>query len=309
MTLTADHNLGAKLRSASRVEAERLPRLKAIATAWAESLKDWLARDFSSEGHVEFAGASALRIGAGTAEPATIAVLASSSGWPHPALVLADERFADLVPEFLFGGDGTAKRTAGRRASEMDLRFCTLVVEKTLALGNAALAPVMDVALDAERTIAHEAGARLAEIFADEPADFIQLDFRFTLGRAESHLRVALPESVVALHRRKLDRLPEAAAPAIDPDWAREIEERLQHADMQLTALLDEKPMTLGDIAGLAVGQTIVLGTRVDGLITVECEDRRLFRGRMGRGREAYLVRIEETIDPTEEFIDDILAD
>ena len=58
-----------------------------------------------------------------------------------------------------------------------------------------------------------------------------------------------------------------------------------------------------------SIGQTIVLDATTDSLIIIECEEQRLFRGRMGRSRDSYVVRIEEKIDPTEEFIDDILSD
>ncbi len=110
-------------------------------------------------------------------------------------------------------------------------------------------------------------------------------------------------------HRRRLAVVPHPAAPAPDETWARNIQEGINRTDLELRALLDERQTTLGEIARFAVGQTIVLDATMESLIVIECEDQRLFRGRMGMTRDGYVVRIEEKIDPTEEFIDDILAD
>ena len=108
--------------------------------------------------------------------------------------------------------------------------------------------------------------------------------------------------------RRKLSIVPEEKTFA-DEGWAREIQEGLSHADLEVRALLDEKQITLGDVARFTLGQTIVLDATMESLIIIECEEQRLFRGRMGVQRDSYVVRIEERVDPTEEFIDDILAD
>ena len=311
MALTAERNLGAKLRSASRIEAARLPRLKLIGAEWAEKLAERLAREFDAMITIEYSGATSLKLPEGGAAAAPVAMLAiaTSPGWPQPALITVDAGFAGLVAECLFGGDGATTPRGDRKPTELDLRFCKLVLDRVLSIGNSVLAPIMEPDLVAERLICEGMAERLEELVHDGPVHFIQLAFQLTLGRCESTVNVAIPDAVLALHRRKLDRLPEPPPPLVDESWAREIEEGLQHADMQLTALLDEKQTTLGEIARFAVGQTIVLNTRVDSLITIECEEQRLFRGRMGRARDSYLVRIEEKIDPTEEFIDDILAE
>ena len=78
---------------------------------------------------------------------------------------------------------------------------------------------------------------------------------------------------------------------------------------MRVSALLAEHPTTLGEVACFQVGQTLALDVTMESLLVLECEGQRLFRGRMGRSRDSYMIRIEENVDPTEEFIDDILAD
>ena len=78
-------------------------------------------------------------------------------------------------------------------------------------------------------------------------------------------------------------------------------------SDMRLDAVLARTRVPLATVATLVVGQTIPLDIGALDLIAVECEERPLFRARMGRSRENYVVRIEERIDPAEEFIDGIL--
>lgn len=305
MQLSAERDLKTTLRSAARVEPDRLPRLKLVGADWAERLRSALTSEFGSPLEVEYVGAEALAPGG---EPSLLLV-AGSPGWPQPLLVTLDAGFGDLVAECLFGGDGSAAASAPRTLTELDRCFCRLVLERILAGGDAALSPVVETALATRELVSLEVAARLQAILSEEGGTYVGLAFELRLGQLRSTVRAALPQSLLALHRRKLDHLPEPPAPPADAAWARDIEEGLLDAQMEVTALLDEMPMTLGALARFAVGQTIALQTRIDGLITLECEDQRLFRGRIGRSRESYLVRIEETIDPTEEFIDDILAD
>jgi flagellar motor switch protein FliM len=305
MQLSAERDLKTTLRSAARVEPDRLPRLKLVGAEWAERLRAALAAEFGSPLEVEYAGAETLAPGAAP----SLLLVAGSPGWPQPLLVTLDAGFGDLVAECLFGGDGSAAVAAPRALTELDRCFCRLVLERILAGGDAALSPVLETALAAREFVSLEAPARLQAILSEEGAAYVGLAFELRLGQLRSSVRAALPQGLLALHRRKLDHLPEPPAPPVDEAWSRDIEEGLLDAQMVVTALLDEMPTTLGALANFAVGQTIVLGTRIDGLITLECEDQRLFRGRIGRSRESYLVRIEEKIDPTEEFIDDILAD
>lgn len=305
MLMSAERDLKTTLRSAARVEPDRLPRLKLVGTEWAERLRSALASEFGSPLEVDYVGAEALAPGSAPA----LLLLAGSPGWPQPLLVTLDAGFGDLVAECLFGGDGTAVSAAPRPLTELDRCFCRLVLERILAGGDAALSSIMETALVARELVSVEAPARLQALLSQDGAGFVGLTFELKLGNLRSVIGAAIPQSLLALHRRKLDHLPEPPAPPADEAWARDIEEGLLDAQMEVTALLDEMPTTLGALSAFTVGQTIVLGTRLDGLVTLECEDQRLFRGRIGRSRDAYIVRIEEKIDPTEEFIDDILAD
>ncbi|MFD2236374.1 FliM/FliN family flagellar motor switch protein [Aureimonas populi] len=310
MVLTAERNIGAKLRSAARVEPDRLPRLRALGAEWAQGVAQMLAAEFGQAPQIEFTGASslALRAGEPLASPVRLMALAPSPGWPRPALVMIEDGVADVVVEGLFGGDGGAGRPSGRALSALDRRFCHLFAERLVSHGNRVFEPIMAPGMAVEKLMGEGIEEHLSQMCEDEPQIFVEMNFRVHVGTLKARLRVALPQAALALHRRKLDRLPEPAPALADEGWARDMEEGLQHADMHLRALLDERSTTLGEIARFTVGQTIVLDTGTESLITVECEEQRLFRGRMGRDRESYLVRIEEKIDPTEEFIDDILS-
>lgn len=308
MTTTAERNLEARLRSASRIEPDRLPRLKLVGADWAQRVEAGLLADLGAPAAVLYEGAVPFETPREGGPVPAMLMLAASPAWPQPALLTTDEGFAGLAAECLLGGDGAVPAT-GRAPTQLDRRFCRHVLERFLPAGTQALGQVMDAAFTVERFVAEDTAERLDALVRDGAVRFTQLSFRLVLGQCEAHVAVAIPDPVLALARRKLDHLPEPPAPSADESWAREIEEGLLDAEMVLTALLDERATTLGEIAGLRIGQTLVLDVGVDSAITVECEDQRLFRGRMGRSRDSYLVRIEEKIDPTEEFIDDILAD
>lgn len=307
---SADRDIRDRLRSASRIEPDRLPRLRLIGAEWAEAIARHLKTGHGGIVAVAYEGATTLDADTSDAAVRSPAFLAEarSPSWSGSALVLADGRLADVVIEAVCGGDGRSG-ASDRPMTLLDRRFVDLALDAVLRAGGETLAQIVPAALSVERLVSTRATEALAAILEEEGRSFVALAFRLKVGRAETELRVALPESVLAPHRRKLTLVPEPAPTIGDEGWARDIQEGLQRTDMRLTALLDEKTITLGDVAGFHVGQTIVLDSHIESLITIECEEQRLFRGRMGRDRDGYVVKIEEKIDPTQEFIDDILSD
>ena len=309
--MTAERNIEAQLRSAAKIAPDRLPRLKLLGAEWAEASAAALNGIYATPVEIEFTGVSSLAFNAEGAslKSAASALLVVSSKWREHGFLLADPRLADAIIEAMFGGTGTTASATPRPMTKLDRRFVEQALKAIVQAGNPVFAEVAPLAMDPERTLRDAIGLQLGEILAADNRAFVEFTFRLRVGVRESDIRVALPERALALHRRKLSIMPESAPMLADENWARDITEGLQLADLQVRALLDEKQITLGDVARFTLGQTIVLDATTDSLIIIECEEQRLFRGRMGRSRDSYVVRIEEKIDPTEEFIDDILSD
>lgn len=311
MEMSVERKIGAQLRSAAKIEPDRLPRLKLLAIEWASAGAEALNGSYAAPVTIEFLGVSNFTFRAGAPEigAAVAATVIKSPKWRELGFVLADPTLADTLVEAMFGGTGSAAAGAPRPLTKLDRRFVEIALATMIEAGNPVFEPVAPLALSAERMMSEDIGVQLDEMLPIESRAFLNIAFRVMVGQHESVMRFSLPERAFAPHRRKLTVVPEVAPLAPDEGWSRDITEGLQHADLEVRALLDEKKISLGEVARFAVGQTIVLDATTDSMIIIECEEQRLFRGRMGRSRDSYVVRIEEKIDPTEEFIDDILSD
>ena len=304
-------NIGERLRSAARLDPDRFPRLKLIGTQWAEAVAAKLNATYASPLRIEFAAISAFAYSASALEASQtqIALTARSPKWRETVLLTADARFADTVAEAAFGGDGRGLIEPGRPLSSVGKFFSDNALRAFVETGNAAFADVAPLMMTTDRLLTEAIGEKLDALIHEDARAFVEFRFQVTIGRCEAALRVAFPEQVLAPHKRALSVLPEEAPSIIDESWARDLEAGFQKADMKVSAILAEQQTTLGALATFQIGQTIALDVTMDSLVLVECEGQRLFRGHMGRSRDSYMIKIEENVDPTEEFIDDILAD
>jgi len=311
MDMITEPGISERLRSAARLEPDRFPRLKVLGTQWAEAAMGKLNGSYPSSVQVEFSALSNFVFSAEAMEMAEtqVALVLRSPQWRESALIAADARFADTVSEAAFGGDGRTPSDGKRPLTSVAKFFSDNALRVFAECGNAVFADVLPLGMSVDRLVAEQVGQKLDALLPADARSFVEFRFRIRIGQCEGALRVALPENALAPHKRKFAQLPEAAPSMVDEAWAKGLEASVQKADMQVRAYLGEHKTTLGDVSRLQVGQTLALDTLVDSLLVVECEGQRMFRGRMGRSRDSYMVRIEETIDPTEEFIDDILAD
>ena len=311
MAMTAEKTIESQLRSAAKIEPDRLPRLKLIATDWASAAQEQLNDIYASPVEVEFTGVANLAFASATSDlnSAASVTLIRSPKWREIGFAVADARLADTIVEAVFGGTGEAVAGTPRSMSKLDRRFVDMALSTMIGAANAVFDPVAPLGMVDDKAIHTAIAVQLEDLLKKDNLAFVDFAFKISIGNHSSTVRFALPERALSVHRRKLTIVPESAPLMADEAWARDITEGLQLADLEIRALLDEKQITLGDVARFTLGQTIVLDATTDSLLIIECEEQRLFRGRMGRSHDSYVVRIEEKIDPTEEFIDDILSD
>ncbi|WP_182084934.1 FliM/FliN family flagellar motor switch protein [Aureimonas sp. ME7] len=310
MDTITERNIGERLRSAARIEPERLPRLKLVGMQWAEAVAAKLSATHASPLAIEFVASSHFELSAGAiaSSDTQLALTVRSPKWRETALVMADGRFADTVTEAAFGGDGRNPPATPKPLSQVGRFFADAALRAFIDAGNTAFTELLPLAMSPDRLATDEIGEKLEEWVAPDARSFIEFRFRVSIGGCEAALRVALPEVVLAPHRRKLAAPVDDGPSIVDESWARDLEAGFQKTDMHVRAILGEQQTTLGAISTFQVGQTIALDATMQSLILLECEGQRLFRGHMGRSRDAYVIKVEEPVDPTEEFIDDILA-
>jgi flagellar motor switch protein FliM len=109
-------------------------------------------------------------------------------------------------------------------------------------------------------------------------------------------LIVVLPQNLTAPLGDMFARGPDPNAVRIDPQWTRLMEQGVTRAKLNLTAILDEFQMSLGEVAGLRAGSLLPLSAGGDGHVRIECVERGVFLCRLGERGDRFALEIEDII-------------
>jgi flagellar motor switch protein FliM len=227
----------------------------------------------------------------------TAAVYASAD--PESRLLIAlDERIDHLVVSSIFGEaiavnpDGGPEGEASRSRTAIET---ALLQEFARALGaalEAAFKPLAPLALSFDRLMT------LSDQFALGRRDIEAAAARFSLpmNGGACECLVLLTQTLLLPFREELARDPAAEAPAADRRWSRRMEVGVQQTRLPVSAILEEVPMSLGDIANLRVGGVLPLQCSDFNAIRLECSGRGMFSCKLGQGDGRYRLEIESPI-------------
>jgi flagellar motor switch protein FliM len=106
---------------------------------------------------------------------------------------------------------------------------------------------------------------------------------------------ILLPQSLLLPFRKELER--EAAEPT-SPDrrWSRSMETGVKQTRLPVTAILEEFPMSLGEVANIRTGAVLPLQRGDFDSIRLECSGRGMFLCKLGQGDGRYRLEIDVPI-------------
>jgi flagellar motor switch protein FliM len=230
---------------------------------------------------------------------AGLAAAVYASAEPEARLLIAlDERIDDLIVASIFGeniapeveDDPEAEEPRARTAIE-----AALVEEFARALGRAleaAFAPIAPLSLALDRlttlTDAYALGRR------DMPAAAARFSLPMNGGACECLL--LLPQSLLLPLRKDLEREQTAEAPSADRRWSLSMETGIKQTRLPVAAVLEELPMSLGDVANLRIGAILPLRRGDFNSIRLECAGRGMFLCKLGQGDGRYRLEIDGPI-------------
>jgi flagellar motor switch protein FliM len=82
------------------------------------------------------------------------------------------------------------------------------------------------------------------------------------------------------------------AGEEIDPNWRQNLDQNVRETPVEVRAVLGDATLPASRLRALRPGDVIEFPVRVDEDVTVEVEGQEIFRGRFGRSRDKYGVRI-----------------
>jgi flagellar motor switch protein FliM len=94
---------------------------------------------------------------------------------------------------------------------------------------------------------------------------------------------------------------------APDPQWSKQIHNEVGRAEVAVHGIIEEEGFTLGDIAALRVGQIIRLEATPQSRVKLESNNQALFWCHVGQANGFYTLRVDESFDSEQEFLDTLL--
>lgn len=218
---------------------------------------------------------------------------------PEARLMIAlDQRIDSLIVSSIFGeavGADSPDKMGSEPQKPRTTIEATLLEAFARALGEALEAAFASVA---RITLSFERLAVIKDPYALGRRDGEAAAVRFTLGMSGGVLDglLLLPQAFLLPFRAEFASDPEAEAPAADRRWSHLMEAGVQQTRLPVTAVLEEVPMSLGDVANFQVGGLLPLQCNDFTAIRLECSGRGMFTCKLGQVDGRYRLEVESAI-------------
>jgi flagellar motor switch protein FliM len=250
-----------------------------------------------SSGAIEEVRATTLFQAIGECSGLTAAIYASAE--PEAQFMIAfDERIDSLIVSSIFGESVSADRSD--RARSETQRSRTAIESALLEAFARALGEGLEAAFAsfARLTLSFERLATIKDAYVLGRRDGDAAAARFTLGMNGGACRglLLLPQAFLLPFRAELANDPEAEALPPDRRWSRLMEAGVHQTRLPVTAILEEVPMNLGDVANFEVGGLLPLQCNDFTAIRLECSGRGMFTCKLGQADGRYRLEVESPI-------------
>lgn len=276
--------------------AARYPRLQTVFERMLVANVDALREVFTAPPQYVFKDIQAEPLGAvlDAVNDEGIAAIFSVPEWQSRVVFTIDRPFVYAITELAFGGDGSEPPfEEKRRFSQIEKSVSRAVLNVVAKALQSSLSPVTELTLNFERVETNMETVSVDN--RDSKAVVAKFDLR--AGEQTGKLQLIIPESAVRATRAVPNLAgDEQSGEAPEPALVLQMRQEIDNTAVKLTAILEERQATLGDVAAFKVGQLIPLEARVDGRIRLECNDQPLFMCEIGQLEGAYTLRVDETL-------------
>lgn len=304
---SAQSALGSGLLAGSARFAERLPMLrKMLEQAAVHAAESWRAL---ASAPVSIA---LVDISSGPAEEllwmhdgrSLVGVL-NAEAWDGRALLVADTALIGITVEMLLGSDGSEQvHVIDRSFTRIEQKLAYAALHQLTAVFEKAFEPISE-----PRFTFEELTLRVGyQAFGRRSNPAVVARFRVHFAEHSGELLLAIPQSLLVPLRQALSRSEPEEVAKHDPHWTDNIQKEITRTSVSLIAILDEQPITLGDIARFKVGQLLPLEATPQSRLRVECNGDTLMHCQLGKSGGFYTLRVEEFVDKEQEFMADILG-
>jgi flagellar motor switch protein FliM len=274
------------------ISYERLPMLEIIFDRMIRLLSTSLRNFFQDNVEVTLDSITSVRFGDylnSVPLPVQLAVF-KAEGWDNSGLITVETGLAYSALDLLLGGrrGGAAARHDGRPFTAIETQLIKRMVE--IVLGDAALSfqPLSPVKFIVDRM---ETNPRFATIMRPANAAIL-VNLRLDMEGRGGVLQILLPYAMIEPIRDLLLQSFMGEKLGRDRLWEGPLATEVWQADVAVEAVLHEMRMPLRKVLSLKVGDTLMLNTRPNDLVTLRCGDWTLTQGRTGRIDDKIAIQV-----------------
>ncbi|MCJ2076018.1 FliM/FliN family flagellar motor switch protein [Methylobacterium sp. E-041] len=296
-----------RLLDAAGLSLDRLPMLHVILDRIATYSADQLRHFAASPIYFSLSDVTSQRLGdiLDPYESNAIAGIFHAPEWDSHVLVGFDRDFIFTIIEVLLGSDGSEPPSdEERNFSNIELRAAQLIFDQIGKAMQASFALVASTPFALERI---ETRMDFAVIGRRNNQAVVARFLLQALNRG-GEMFIIIPQTVLNPMRQSLARVRVGEASARDSRWTKQMVGEVQKTSVSLRAILEEKYLSLGEIADLKVGQILNLQATPRSLVKLEGNEQGLFWCDVGQADGSVVLRIDSFIDQEQEFVDDVLA-
>lgn len=233
-----------------------------------------------------------------------VAFIFYAPGWDARIVIGLDKRLIYYLLEAMYGGDGaTAPFDDQRALSNLEMRIAKEISMISVEAMRREFGRISPTEFELERVETTIEFTMMGQ--SDFPVAVCQV-----LSQVLDHggrMFIMIPQ--IALHqmRTKLQRGSTTATTTADPVWTQRMGDGLARTMANLEAYLDGPVMTIEQISNLKVGQVLEARSGDFGGVILECDGTPLFECKLGQSRGQISLRLEKILDPTEQFLGEMI--
>ena len=294
------------LLDAAGLSIDRLPMLHVIFDRMSTSCAEHLRHMAASPMYYSLSGIESGRITEilEMYEANAVAGIFHAPEWDSHILIGFDRDFIYTMVEILFGSDGSEPPVEEARGfSTIELRMAQTLFEQVAKALQASFSLIVDTKFKLERI---ETRMDFA-IIGRRNNQAVAAKFLLQALNRGGEMFVIIPQSVLNPMRKALSHVVTGESSGRDPRWMKQIATEVKKTEVTLKAVLEERFLSLGEIADLKVGDVIELQATPRSRIKLEGNHQGLFWCHIGQSEGSYVLKVDEHIDQEKEFLDDVL--
>jgi flagellar motor switch protein FliM len=243
-------------------------------------------------------------------QPNAFAGVVRAERWRSWLYFIADPVATALFVEAATGSEGfPAGGLPVRKPTPTDANVLRVLFRRVARSLTTAFSILVDVAFDVGEVVEKiELEPQLTPASAVVAAR-LSLDYSGHTG----FLTIVIPQSALEPIRDLLARPTPAEAQGAaavsrshdDPAWTKQLAEEIARAFIELNGILEERPISLGEVQNFAVGSVVELQMTSMSRVRLDADESPIFWCELGKRENALILRVEDDFDQQREAVDE----